>query len=225
MRHDRPILLAFDLDGVLFSSELFLGDAYRRSIINVNEARPGSFPRIPETREILDHIGWPVPVILERLFPSVDQAAIALLHSETLSVISAMVADRRGILYPDVVQTLSDLRAGGYTLTIASNGRRRYIETVLSTYSISAFFEPIVTADETGDKIGVLRTYVERLRPRSTIMIGDRASDVEAATALDCPFIGCDYGHGHRDEIENAGPVVARFAELPAHIEAMMSAG
>ena len=62
-------LLAFDLDGVLYSSEPFLGDAYREAIEDVNAQRPGAFPRVPATRDILDHIGWPVPEILAAPVP------------------------------------------------------------------------------------------------------------------------------------------------------------
>ena len=45
-------------------------------------------------------------------------------------------------------------------------------------------------------------------------MVGDRASDVTAAATIGCCFIGCDYGHGHRSEIEDAGPVVSSFDQL-----------
>ena len=211
-------LLAFDLDGVLYSSEPFLGEAYRQSIVNVNEKRPGSFDRVPETSEILQHIGWPVPVILRRLFPSVDEEAIALLHGQTLDVICGFVKDRQGILYDDVGETLARLKRDGHTLVVASNGRRKYIETVLATYDIAERFEPVVTADEVGDKVAIVQGYVETFAPLAAIMIGDRASDVEAARANRIPFVGCDYGHGHRAEIEGAGPIIERFADLPRHV-------
>lgn len=219
-------LVAFDLDGVLYSSEAFLGEAYREAIANVNQARPGSFARVPATREILDHVGWPVPIILQRLFPVVDEAAMALLHVETLEVICARVARGEGLLYPDVHDTLRDLHAHGFQLAIASNGRTRYVETVLATYDIADYFIPRVTADMVGDKISVLRFYAYRLalRPAQVVMIGDRASDVEAAAAVGCPFVGCDYGHGYRHEIEAAGPLVARFADLPATIDRVLAA-
>jgi phosphoglycolate phosphatase-like HAD superfamily hydrolase len=55
-------------------------------------------------------------------------------------------------------------------------------------------------------------------------MIGDRASDVEAATAVGCRFIGCDYGHGYRAEIEGVGPLVSAFDQLPGAIGAMLAA-
>lgn len=217
-------LVAFDLDGVLYSSEPFLGDAYREAIANVNAARPGSFARVPETREILDHVGWTIPEIFARLFPNADAEAMQLLHAETLSVICAHVARGDGILYPDVTETLQALHADGLQLALASNGRTAYVETVLTTYGLGDLFIPRVTADMVGDKTSVLRFYRYRLGlpPEAMVMIGDRASDVDAARAVGCPFIGCDYGHGYRHEIENAGPLVSRFADLPRAIKAVL---
>jgi len=205
---------------VLYSSEPFLGEAYREAIERVNAGHPGSFARVPTTREILDHIGWPVPVILQRLFPHADAQAIRLLHAETLAVICAHVARGDGQLYPDVAPTLRLLRARGLHLAVASNGRTRYVETVLDTYALGDLFVARITADDVGDKRAVLRAYVERLgvAPGDTVMIGDRASDVDAARAVGCHFVGCDYGHGYRHEIEACGPLVGRFADLPSAI-------
>ena len=192
----------------------------------MNAERPGSFARVPSTREILDHIGWPVPQILARLFPDVDDAALQLLHAETLQVICGHVARGDGVLYPDVAETLRLLRGRGHVLAVASNGRTRYVETVLATYGLSALFEPRITADMVGDKDAVLRAYLDRLAnaPAATVMIGDRASDVDAARAVGCHFVGCDYGHGYRDEIAAAGPLVRRFADLPSVIEKLEGA-
>jgi phosphoglycolate phosphatase len=221
-------LIAFDLDGVLYSSEPFLGDAYREAIANVNAQRPGAFPRVPATREILDHVGWPVPVILARLFPTTAPAAVELLSTETLQVICARVARGEGILFAGVGATLARLHGRGLALAVASNGRRPYIETVLATYDIARYFIERVSVDGGAcarSKTDVLRTYLQRAArgPRQLVMVGDRASDVEAAQAVGCHFIGCDYGHGYRAEIEGAGPMVRSFEALPPVIEAVLS--
>jgi phosphoglycolate phosphatase len=220
-------LIAFDLDGVLYSSEPFLGEAYREAIENVNAKRPGSFARVPPTREILDHVGWTIPEIFARVFPDAEAQALQLLHAETLHVICNHVARGDGILYPDVGETLQTLHARGFQLAVASNGRTQYVETVLETYALDSLFIPRVTADMVGDKTSVLRFYRYRLAlpPEAVVMIGDRASDVEAARALGCRFIGCDYGHGYRHEIEHAGPLVSRFADLPEVIARELSKG
>lgn len=217
-------LIAFDLDGVLYSSEPFLGEAYREAIARVNAQHPGAFPRVPTTREILDHVGWPVPVILSRLFPHIDAAAVRLLSAESLPVICAHVAAGEGRVFPHVPATLARLREQGYTLAVASNGRRLYLETVLITHGLAAYFTDLVTIDtiDGGTKADVLRTLLAQLRfdPSELLMVGDRASDVEAAVAVGCRFVGCDYGHGHRHEIAGAGPIVSRFEELPQAISA-----
>ena len=213
-------LVAFDLDGVLYSSEAFLGAAYREAIAAVNARRPGSFPRVPTTEEILQHVGWPVSVILERLFPQVDAVAVALLHEATLEVICARVARGEGRVFADVTATLDALRQEGVLLAIASNGRRRYVETVLATYGLMDRFVPLLTIDADGavhSKADLLRAYRARhaVPVGQLVMVGDRASDVEAAGAAGYLFVGCDYGHGHRDEIVGAGPIIAAFADLP----------
>jgi phosphoglycolate phosphatase len=221
-----PVLIAFDLDGVLYSSEPFLGEAYRESIVSVNAQRPGSFPRVPSPREILDHVGWPVPVILERLFAAVDRAAVDLLSAETLRVICAHVARGDGRLFPGVAETLQRLRAAGFQLAVASNGRRQYVDSVLLATDLTRYFIELVTVDGGGairEKADVLRAYLARLglTPAHLVMVGDRASDVEAAARVGCRFIGCDYGHGYRREIDGAGPVVSAFDQLPDCIAAL----
>jgi len=201
-------LIAFDLDGVLYSSEPFLGEAYREAIASVNARHPGAFERVPTTQEILAHVGWPLPVIFANLFPGADTDALDDLHGETLDVICRRVADREGTFYPHVAETLRDLHAAGHALCVASNGRTRYVETVIATYGVADLFLPRVTADDVGDKTAILRHYLTTLPadPRRMVMVGDRASDVDAARAVGCHFVGCDYGHGYRHEIEEAGP-------------------
>ncbi len=221
-------LIAFDLDGVLYSSEPFLGEAYREAIANVNARRPHSFPRVPRTREILDHVGWPVPVILERLFPHIDGVAVDLLYAETLIVICARVARREGILFAGVASALARLRRAGFLLAVASNGRQQYVETVLATYDLRAWFVDLVTVDGGGTvatKADILAAYLARHRvpPAALVMVGDRASDVEAAAHVGAHFIGCDYGHGYRAEIEGAGPIVSACDQLPAVIQAVLT--
>jgi phosphoglycolate phosphatase len=212
-----PTLVAFDLDGVLYSSEPFIADAYREAIELVNQRRPGSFSRVPPTREILDHVGWPVSTILARLFPSADAEAIGLVHGTSLDVICARVRRAEGDLYAGVTEGLLELRRMGHRLAVASNGRREYVTAVLETYEIVNLFEPLVSVDQVEGKGGILAAYLTRLaiEPLQAVMVGDRASDVEAAAEVGCRFVGCDYGHGYREEIAAAGPIVGRFSEIP----------
>lgn len=214
--------VAFDLDGVLYSAEPFLGEAYREAIALANERRPGSFPYVPTTREILDHVGWPVPVILARLFPDVGPEALAVMFDVTLAVICAHVERGEGELYPEVVTTLERLRQAGLQLGVASNGRRPYVEAVLRRHDLASFFVALEAndVDHPRAKVALLDAYLQRygLAPHEVVMVGDRASDVEAAQGVGTAFIGCDYGYGYRHELEGAGPILPRLAELPEMI-------
>ncbi len=217
-----PRLIAFDLDGVLYTAEPFLGEAYREAIAAVEARRPGSFPRVPDTAEILEHVGWPVRVILERLFPGVDPQSLRLLYDESLGVICRYVERGEGHLFPGVEATLHLLAERGFVLAVASNGRSAYVESVLRTYELHRFFDPVVTIGTAGvgDKAGVLRSYLERhgWTAADLVMVGDRSSDVDAARSVGCRFIGCDYGHGHRHEIEDAGPILTSITQLPEFV-------
>lgn len=212
-------LIAFDLDGVLYSSSPFLGEAYREAVAAVNARRPGSFGYLPTTRAILDHVGWPVTIIVERLFPGTDPEALELLNAETLRCVCAHVARREGIVFPSVPATLARLQAQGFRLAVASNGRRQYVETVLSANGLGAYFPEVITVDDPPrrEKPDILRAYLRRygVSPTAALLVGDRRSDVEAAAAVGSAFVGCDYGHGYRYEIEGAGPMIATFDELP----------
>jgi len=220
-------LIAFDLDGVLYSSEPFLGEAYREAIANVNVQRPGSFSRVPPTREILDHVGWPLSEMLERMFPAVEVAALDLLYAEALAVICAHVRRGEGLLFPGIAETLDRLRAAGFTLVIASNGRQAYIDAVLEANGIGSYFAPLLAIDRVRMKVkaDLLRGYLARYEApvERLVMIGDRASDVEAAAAVGSRFIGCDYGHGYQHEIDGAGPIVSAFDQLLEVIARVLS--
>jgi phosphoglycolate phosphatase len=207
------MLIAFDLDGVLYSTEPFLADAYRESIELVN------FARVPSSEEIFRHIGWPVPEILARLFPAAAPEAVELIYELSLQVICRRVSGGEGALYGGVPQTLEELRRAGHELVVASNGRRPYVEAVLQTYDLTGRFGSLLAVEpgQIDDKAGLLRAYIDRYRvsPSRLVMVGDRASDVEASLALSCRFVGCDYGHGHRSEIEGRGPIISSLAQLP----------
>src|SRR5262249_18299372 len=103
----------------------------------------------------------------------------------------------------------------------------RYVEAVLAAHDLGQHFTELVTVDRDAgvpEKAAVLRVYRARhaVDVSRFLMVGDRASDVEAARAVGCRFIGCDYGHGHADEIAGAGPVVSAFDQLPDVIATLL---
>ncbi|GIW40510.1 MAG: phosphoglycolate phosphatase [Candidatus Binatia bacterium] len=222
-------LVAFDLDGVLYSSEPFLADAYRAAAERVNSIEPGAIPRVPEVREILRHVGWPVPQILDNVFPDLHEAARSRFRELVLEEICRRVEREEGFLYEGVPETLEKLRERGASLAIASNGRKRYVKTVLGTYGLESLFVPVLTVEdvEPQEKATVLRAYLERhgIPAERCVFVGDRASDVAAARRVGCFFVGCAYGHGEGREISGAGPCIGSLRELPSLVDVFLGRG
>ena len=167
------------------------------------------------------------PVIFANLFPDADdRGARRSARRDARRHLRARRRAARAALSATSPRRCTTLHAAGYTLAVASNGRTRYVETVLATYGLADLFIPRVTADDgrRQDRRSCATTCYRWPSIRdAVVMVGDRASDVDAARAVGCRFIGCDYGHGYRHEIEHAGPLVRDFAALPGVIASLLA--
>ena len=212
---------AFDVDGTLFSSEQIIHGVYVEGLKTYN-GKYGSSLRVPAKEEIMKEIGKPIREIFDNLFGpgAVLFEALAL---EIGKVLIKQVKEKKGLLYGGVPETLARLHASGMKMAVASNGRREYIEAILSAYSIDSLFEPgIFVEGPVKDKIGILQRYIDahRLDPAKTAMVGDRYTDLEAARETGCVFIGCLFGHADRKELEGADYFIEKFSDLPALLPA-----
>jgi phosphoglycolate phosphatase-like HAD superfamily hydrolase len=167
-----------------------------------------------------------LPVIFANLFPGADTDALDDLHGETLDVICRRRRRSRGhLLSRTVAETLRDLHAAGHALCVASNGRTRYVETVIATYGVADLFLPRVTAGRRRRQDRHPPPLPHGRYPRSAAH-GDGRRPRQRRRRRPrrrLPFIGCDYGHGHRQEIEHAGPLVQDFAALRAVIASLLA--
>jgi len=207
--------MAFDVDGTLFSSEHIIHGVYIEALASYNR-KYGACLHVPSKDEIMVEIGKPIQEIFDNLFGAggVDFEPLA---REIGLVLIRQVKARRGLLYEGVYDTLSLLHASGMRMGVASNGRREYIEAILSTYSLNSFMVPgLYVEGAVKNKTGILRGYIDefRLNPARTVMVGDRYTDFEAARETGCVFIGCSYGHADKKEMEGADYFIERFSDL-----------
>ncbi len=213
--------ICFDMDGTIYTSEGILMPSYHRGIEKFNNKYNANLKK-PTIEELEHQIGQPVRIIFKNLFPELkDDSRLNELSGIVLSEFLDMIAQRGGKLFPNVYFTLEELKNKGYMIAIASNGRREYLQKILSAFNIEKYFEPLIAIDEKEitEKSHILRKYMQTysLTNREILMVGDRSSDLEAAEKINCQFIGCSYGFA-KNEIIGAENVIHDIKEILEYI-------
>lgn len=136
----------------------------------------------------------------------------------------------RSVLYPGIVEALSNLRSGGARLATATSKRVAMATDVCRHLGIADYFEVIGGAGEFDrlHKPEILGWTLERMggeAPGRTAMVGDRRYDVAGALALGLPAVGVGWGYGTSDELVAAGAAMVLDApeQLPAALATVLT--
>jgi phosphoglycolate phosphatase len=191
----------FDLDGTLTDSKPgILG-----CLTNALEAHGVAW-----TGPLDWFIGPPADQSLRRLMPDADDPRrAALLHDYRLCYDATGWAENS--VYPGVRALLQSLEASGWQLFICTSKRDDFTARILEKFDLSRYFIAVY-ADTAGSlhhtKTALLRRLLEEqsLDPATTVMVGDRNFDIEAARANGVTSIAVTYGYATSEELELARP-------------------
>lgn len=194
-----PVVL-FDLDGTLTDSEVGIVRGMVQGFAAV-----GAPPPPPD--EIRRLIGPPMEdaFLAHGLGPELCGAAVTAARA---------YYDEKGLYENAVYEGIEPLLAGlaerGFILGVATSKRENVAVRVLEHLGLAAHFAVVRGATEDGTrrhKHEVIAAALAGLgRPQGAVtMVGDRAHDVEGATACGIPCIGVTWGFGTRPELEGAG--------------------
>ena len=204
--------LAFDMDGVIYTAEDFIADAYKEAIKHSGLNLP-----VPSSSQIMQQIGKPIWEIYSNLFPDITKQEMLEFRTFTRKWVVQMVSEKKGNVYKGIPELLNEL-SQKYILAACSNGGAGYIETILNTYDLYKYFIPVLTLDSenVSNKGELLKSYISKYGNNSSswIMIGDRKTDLDAARFNNCRFIGCKWGHVYKGELTYADYT----AEFPDNI-------
>lgn len=115
------------------------------------------------------------------------------------------IAEHR--LYPGMVGLL-DAAARSGTLFVASIKPQVSCEMVLDHLGIRNLFTRVYGGDVAGkgtNKVEILKQVLTREGFSNGVVIGDRATDIDAAKKCRCSSIGVSYGYGTKEELHSAG--------------------
>lgn len=216
----RTLLL--DLDGTLVDSVPDLRAALNRLLRSRGL-------RGFEEAEVSSMVGDGAGVLVARAFAArgaeADEAALRRFLDDYTA--HAAVETRP---FPGVRETLPLLAAAGWRLAVCTNKPAAATGALLAALDLAPWFAAVGGGDsfptrkpDPGHLLATLAAAGGTVG--AAAMVGDHANDVRAAAGAGVPAVFAAWGYGPPAMAEGASAVAARFAELPAVLDALPFAG
>jgi phosphoglycolate phosphatase len=206
--------LFFDLDGTLSDPS----EGITRSVQYALQGLGRPYPTKAElTRFIGPPLRWTLPRLLDTDDKDLVETAINYYRQryEDVGLFENQV-------YPGIPELLRQLQDDGYPLYVVTSKPTVYADRIIRHFGLRSCFIEVYGPeldgrfDEKRELVGFI-LHQRSLDPQSTVMIGDRASDIESGRAYGTLAIGVTYGFGTLDEITAAKP--DRICSSPAEID------
>ena len=115
---------------------------------------------------------------------------------------------RHSVLYPDVIEGLTALKAQGLRLACVTNKPIAFTTPLLALKGLSGFFEIVYGGDslprKKPDPMPLLQVCADfSLAPHKVVAIGDSSNDAQAARAAGCRVLNVPYGYNHGQSIHD----------------------
>ena len=200
-------LLIFDLDGTIHPATKPEIEAIKRAYGKLNIEFDVT------ERAIEKYFGFTSDVFWKAFTPRDSQYSWQEIRSAVRNEYESSMRDF-ATLFPQVKETLEVLRARGYRLALCSNSSVAWFISAISTLGIREHFDYFECFEDNNlNKIQMVQKIKGRFGNLETAVIGDRASDIEAARENDALSIGALYGHGG-EEPKQAEITIGTFSDL-----------
>lgn len=192
--------LFFDFDGTIADSERGIVDGIKYMINDMHLT-----PLAPN--QYRDWIGPSLSYSMHKYFPGADVKRGIASYQEYYT--------DKGIfelsLYDGIVETLQKLREQDYKIAVASSKPEVMIERIVDHLALRSLFDGAYGAS-TDERTRVSKTDVLRYAMQnmnadqgSSVMIGDRFTDIEGGKNNAVKTLGVTYGFGDAAELKKAG--------------------
>jgi len=204
--------LIFDLDGTVSdpSEGIWKSVNYALSAFGYEELPRDTFSQ---------YIGPPIDQTFSTVTGANDETEVLKLVGKFRERYSS-VGFSENQLYPAIPDMLSTLVDSGHSLGLCTGKRVDFAERILELFNLTELFDFV-----DGGDVGISKSMqLERLGRNgvdlgSSVMIGDRDSDVLAGKDHHLVTVGVLWGFGSRRELEEARPT--HLAEKPAALIAL----
>ncbi len=202
---------------VLFDFDGTLADSFAAITASTNHTRERyGLPPLPEA-DVRRRVGYGLDNLMAELVPTAPAAEAVVVYREHHA--ATMLSGTR--LFPEVADTLAELRRRGYRLAVCSNKRAEFTRALVDGLGVGGLFEAVLGPDDVGvpkPDPAMLLEAARRLgvTPAESLYVGDMAVDVEAGQAAGMVVVLVPGGAGDPAEAIAAGPdrVLDTFADL-----------
>lgn len=190
-------LAIFDLDGTLVDSREIMCEAFDAAYSQVGLTGTAPVDRF------LQLLGAPFPEILRQLHLPAEMYEI--FRQESLQRIDRIES------HPEAIICVLKAKLRGWRTAVLTGKDRERTEKILGDKGLHDIFDQIVAGDDAlpgkpaSAGIDLIRRTqgAERM---NTVMVGDSAIDIHAASRAGVISIGCSWGIGSTDELRGANP-------------------
>ena len=209
------VRLLLDYDGTLHDGRFLYTPAFQTAyqVLVDRGYRP---PRTWRPEETAVWLGITPQAMWEAFAPDVPEPLRRTCSQIILEEMLRRTAAGEARLYPGVPAVLEALRGAGYSLILLSSCQRSYLEVHRQQFGLDRYLDGSFCTQAWGwaPKWAVFPA-IRRAFPGEYAVVGDRASDGEAARRNGLPFVGCAYGYGTPEELAGAAARISAPEELP----------
>ena len=196
----------FDLDGTLSESGEGILDCVR--LVFKETGRP-----LPDEKTIQSFIGPPMYESLKICGFDHDAAQEGVEIYKRNFIKSGIYKNK---VYDGIFEVLDRLKNEGVKLGVASTKYQKFTDRIISMLKLDSYFEVVggstsLTGETPDDpdprhnKIDVMNYVINSLRESEgdrIVMVGDTRFDADGAAKVGVDFIGCLFGYGTKEEME-----------------------
>lgn len=211
----QDTVLIFDYDGTLNHSELI----YVPAFLNMYETmvRDGAAePRDWEPEEITRFLGYSAVEMWLEFMPDISRDVMTAYSSSLGEEMLAMIENGVAKWYEGAEETLQTLHDRGYRMVVLSNCKKHYMDMNRAAFGMDRFFEAYYDCEsfDYAPKPEIFRDIQRECEAKRYIVIGDRRHDLEVAREHDLFCVGCRYGYGKPEELEDADHQIDQITDL-----------
>lgn len=194
-----PSFLIFDLDGTISDPAVGIGRSINYALQHFG------YPTIQD-HEVSQFIGPPLDATFHALTGSASSEHIAALVAKYRERY-ADVGFSENTLYTGIPEALEFLTSEGIPLALCTSKRVDFAHSILQMFGLRHHFRFLSGGDIGVHKWQQLAEMLANasISPKS-IMIGDRAVDIDAARTNGLSSVGVLWGHGSLEELKAANP-------------------